>query len=155
MLYLGYLGEAKLLNIKENALKLLIVRKPPRVIPESFIHTPQLSPSIDLFNSTQRWKKGDFTPKELHWLKQQNIEMNEDTWWELYKVKFNYELKNRPDMRKALARLEELLKEGKEIYLFCFCKDVNKCHRLLVGKYIEEKGYLVSYESNKEGNKSK
>lgn len=153
MLYLGYLGEAKKIDIKDDALKLLIVRRPPKVIPKGFIHTPHLSPSVDLFKATQRWKKGDFTPKEQHWLKKQNIEIDENAWWELYRVKFNYELENRPDMKKALNRVEELLREGKDIFLFCFCKDTNKCHRLLVGKHIERKGYEVNYRNDKKGDK--
>ena len=148
MLHLAYLGEAKKLHIKDDALKLFIVRKPTKIIPQGFIHTPQLSPSIELFNAAMRWKKGDFSPKEESWIRKQNFNKDRDNlWWELYKIKFNIEINKRVDMRKALNRLEEVLKEGKEVYLFCFCKDTCKCHRILIGKYIEERGYKVNYRT--------
>lgn len=52
LLILSYLGEAKNFEL-EVGTNLLIVRNPPEVIPQHFIHTPQLSPSKGLFSATQ------------------------------------------------------------------------------------------------------
>lgn len=151
MLHLSYLGEAAKLDISEEALKLLIVRVPPEKIPNGFIHVPQLSPSPHLFKTVRRWKGEDFTINETAWLGENNLIKKyegKDLWWFLYKRKFNEELKQRPDMKKALERLILLLNQNKEVYLFCYCKDVDRCHRGLVGGYVEDKGYKVDFRYN-------
>jgi hypothetical protein len=146
MLHLAYLGEAKKLHLDDKVMKLLIVRKPVSGIPEGFIHVPQLSPSLTLFDRAQRWKKGVFHEKELDYLYSIGITENTpDAWWFLYEKEFKRELKERPDMVRAIERLGKRLEQGAEIYAFCYCKNICRCHRRLVGEHMQERGYEVNF----------
>lgn len=140
------MGESKKLEIPENTLKLFIVRKPVNGIPKGFIHTPQLSPSLELFEKTQeKFKKNIFNKEEIEYLYSINKLNEEKSWWYLYERAFKKELNERPDMVKAVSKLKKLLTENKEIYLFCYCKDVQYCHRRIVGEFLEEQGFVVNY----------
>lgn len=146
MLYLAYLGESKQLNINTEALKLLIVRKPVSGIPKGFIHVPQLSPSLPLFEQAQKWKKEITRKADIEYLKSIKKSVYEgDSWWFLYEREFKKEMKERPDMVRAIQRLIEQLNQGKDIYVFCYCKNVCRCHRGLLGKYIRDLGLLVDF----------
>ncbi|MDF2880001.1 MAG: hypothetical protein K0R54_558 [Clostridiaceae bacterium] len=146
ILHLAYLGEAKKLNLSENTKKFFIVRKPVGGIPKGFIHVPQLSPSIELFDKTQKWKKNEFNDDEIKELKTNNISLTDKSaWLYFYKTEFYYELNNRPDMVRALNNLMYQLDEAEEIYLFCYCKNLEECHRYLIGQFIQNKGYKVDY----------
>lgn len=149
MISLAYLGEDKHLNLDKSVKKLLIVRREPDPFPKGFIYVPQLSPSTDLFNKTQRWKKGNFTKKEMLIISDfNNIESN-DYWWYLYKDAFNLELNCRNDMKLALERLINL-SESEDIYLFCYCKDTCRCHRGLVGEYLVLRNIAVDFRIKKD-----
>lgn len=128
-LTLSYLGESKK-QMDKDSIRLLIVRKPPIKIPEGFIHVHQLSPSIELFSQAQEWK--------------QQFECKED-WWGMYEERFLNEMKTRKDLVRALDRLEQRLKEGKNITLYCYCKDVAFCHRRYIGEEMERRGFEVDF----------
>ncbi len=137
MLYLAYLGKATKLAINDKVPKLLIVRKPMSGIPKGFIHVPQLSPSTELFNNSRRWKENHFHSDEKILFDEMKVSsQDKDAWWSLYVPAFERELDERSDMKSALQRLEERLSNGEDIYLFCYCKNVDRCHRLLVGIYF-------------------
>lgn len=129
MLALHYLAEAKNLDLA-SGLNLLAVRKPPSTNPVGFVHVPQLSPSLALFRKTQQWKKQSQHPSE---------------WWPEYVQQFIAEMRSRPDMVRALARLEQVLRDGVHVRLFCYCKDVRYCHRLLIGEEIVRRGMNVDF----------
>ncbi|MFF2532212.1 DUF488 family protein [Brevibacillus sp. NPDC058079] len=134
MLILSYLGEAKQFDLTVGV-NLLAVRNPPtekgRIkIPPNFIHVPQLSPSRELFIDTQTWKE-EFDKKEA--------------WWHLYEARFLKELHERKDMVRALSRLDQRLRAGELIRLFCYCKDVCYCHRSFVGRDMEGRGHSVDF----------
>lgn len=151
MLKLAYLGEAKKLDLNPDILKLLIVRRPVGRIPNGFIHVPQLSPSNELFEKTQLWKANKFKEEEREILKSKDISpLSEDAWWIFYEKEFNRELRSRKDMVEAINTLQERLKEGKSIYLFCYCKDVHSCHRGLVGAYLKSLGIEVDFREIEE-----
>lgn len=144
MLYLGSLSQAKQLPADNNYKKLLAVRRPPDKIPNGFIHVPQLSPSLELFFKTKNWKKGNFKEYELFLLEEKFPDISvEDRWWFLYKEEFMREMHSRPDMIKSIQRLETLLSQGEDLYLFCFCPNAERCHRCLLGQYLKSKGYEV------------
>lgn len=154
MLTLSYLGEAKSLNLDKNTLKLLIVRRPVNGIPNGFIHTPQLSPSNELFEKAQLWKANKFNDEDIKYLKERGVSPeSKDAWWILYKRDFSLEVNNRKDMIKALERLQILLKEGKKICLFCYCKDVNRCHRGIIGQHIKSLGFEVDFRDKEDKEK--
>lgn len=129
LIKLSYLGNHHEFNLEEG-LNLLIVRKPPKKIPKHFIHVPQLSPSLELFNQAQIWKK--------------EYEKIED-WFPLYEERFIKEIQERDDMVRALRKLEKRIQEGCEIRLFCFCKNEQFCHRRLIGEELIKRGYEVDW----------
>jgi uncharacterized protein YeaO (DUF488 family) len=135
LLILSYLGEAKKFEL-ENGLNLLVVRNPPIdengliKIPPYFVHVPQLSPSKQLFNDTQSWKKES----------SEKIE-----WWHLYEKRFLREMNERLDMVRALDRLDTCLKQDELVRLFCYCKDVCYCHRRFVGTEMQNRGHVVDF----------
>lgn len=118
MIIMSYLGESKELQDLE-ATRLLIVRKPPKVMPEEFHHVPELSPSLELFHQAQIWKR--------------EYEAKED-WFPLYEERFLKEIKHRTDMVHMFNQLERKSKNGKTFILYCYCKDIEFCHR----KYVAE-----------------
>src|SRR6185437_12223261 len=97
---------------------------PPKVIPKGFIHTPQLSPSLDLFFRAKAWKKGQFSIQDYDKISLID-DSEENIWFHLYSERFNRELRERPDMVKALQKLIHLSAIGETIYLFCYCKNVH------------------------------
>lgn len=146
MLYLAYLGESKQLNIGTDAMKLLIVRKPVSGIPQGFIHVPQLSPSLSLFEQAQIWKKEITRKTDVEYIESINKSIHDtDSWWFLYEKEFNKEMRERPDMVRAIQRLIEQLNQDKDIYVFCYCKNVCRCHRGLLGIYIQTLGLIVDF----------
>lgn len=153
MIYLAYLGESKKIKYRSNIIKFLIVRKPVNGVPKGFIHFPYLSPSINLLENAQRWKNKIFIEKEKEYLELNNIDLNSsDAWWFLYKPRFKEELKRRNDVKKGINIIQQEIKHGKNVYLFCYCKDLERCHRILVGEYLEEMGMEVDFRKKEEKN---
>ncbi|PLS18939.1 hypothetical protein CVD28_00635 [Bacillus sp. M6-12] len=152
MLHLAYLGESKQIIVDSNTLRMLIVRKPVSGIPGGFIHVPQLSPSLQLFDHNRKtWKQGLFTEEDIAYLHSiQQTEDDPEAWWFLYEREFNKELVSRPDMVRAIERLGERLKQGVEIYTFCYCKNVCRCHRGLLGKHMQDRGFEVDFRKKQE-----
>jgi hypothetical protein len=136
MLILSYLGEAGAFDLT-TGINLLAVRNPPKdkigkhLIPPHFGHLPELSPSPSLFGDTQLWKNEYGKEKE--------------NWWHLYEPRFIREMQERVELIRALRWLEWLLKEGIDIRVFCFCKDVDGCHRGLVGNEMIRRGCEVDF----------
>ncbi len=141
-LHLTYLSNLRKLDLK-NEIVLFIVRKNLGIENQDLIHVPELSPSLELFEKVKRWKKEDFRENEFNFLKKTG---EYPDWWPLYEIAFEKEIRERKDMKKYLKAVEKRLKEGKDVYLVCFCKSVEKCHRGILGKYFAEKGYEVIFE---------
>ena len=148
-------GIAKLheLNMHEFPNKrLFAVRK----VTESAIHAvkkynlqevPQLSPSAGLFGRHFKWKKGEFTHEEIELLDKKNISTTRtDAWWYLYAPEFIEEMKTRSDLGKCMVRIMDLLDQGENVLVVCYCPEVLRCHRGLIGLVIQQKGYTVEFK---------
>lgn len=124
--------------------RLFIVRNPMNVDCTKYgmIHVPELSPSPRLFKSYLRWKKGIFTEVEQRYL---TLQGPNRSWWDLYCSSFTDQIKHNEDMIINLNRIQELLDQGVNILLVCFCGDYVNCHRILLGNYFDNKGYTVYY----------
>ena len=83
-----------------------------------------LAPSLELFTETLRQKK-----------------INEN-WFERFSQEFRKEMKS-PKYLASRAMIQELLNEGSDVTLMCYCKDFNKCHRSLVAEDFKNLGYKV------------
>lgn len=146
LINLGYLGEERRLDLPKGVVKLLIVRRPVSGVPNGFTHFPMLSPSPSLFDDAQRWKGNNFNENEIKKLEKLEFDITSpDAWWALYKPVFKEELRKRGDVSQALRILESRVERGIEVYLFCYCKDLHRCHRVIVGEYLEEKGLEVNF----------
>lgn len=143
MVKLGYLAEARNIDFKDGDLKLLVVRRPVNGVPFGFIHIPQLSPSPSLFDDTKRWKNGEFDEGEKKYLKDMGMETSPASWWCLYEPRFKKELEGKSQM-KVLERIVEKSKES-DIWLFCYCKDTDRCHRSIVGERLKEMGVRINF----------
>lgn len=154
MIYLSYLGESKNINYKHDDKRYLIVRRPVGNIPRGFIHLPQLSPSLDLFEKAQKWKTNTFTDLEMETLRKIESNTDEDSWWLLYEPIFMEELAKRKEVKEAINILKQDVNDKLNVYLFCYCKDLHKCHRYLVGKYLKELGLEIDFGSSSSAQKS-
>lgn len=123
--YLSYLAESKQCNLLGT--KFLIVRKLIMPIPNGFIHLPELSPSIELLETTNKWKKE-----------------NKENWWQLYKPLFEKELEENIEINNGITKIWKEL-QNSDVILYCYCKNTKRCHRYLVGKYLEKLGFKVDY----------
>ena len=99
----------------------LVKRKHP--ILEKSQQLDCLSPSQSLFYRYLNWRKTGM------W--------NTETFNLTYKPQFINELKANSLARETLIRLIDKCNTGKNIALLCFCKDVNLCHRKIVGEILK------------------
>ena len=51
----------------------------------------------------------------------------------------------RPGVQAGIQILRELLDLGQDITLSCYCEDLDKCHRKIVGEWFEQLEYEVVY----------
>lgn len=105
-----------------------------------FEHMPSLAPSEELYKKTfYKWKKLKFSSEE-----QEKIASGKThTWFDLYEERFLAEMVERNDMKESLKRLENALINNENIICYCYCEDFKKCHRSLLAKYFQDKGYEV------------
>lgn len=123
-------------------IKLQIVLSIKKGLRTGFIHVPQLAPSEKLYNVTMyKWKKLKFTKKE-----KEIMSVGETgTWWDLYKERFIKEANELNNFKRAYKRLREHLDSGRNIILICYCDDVLRCHRSIVGDMLVMEGYEVFF----------
>ena len=102
---------------------ILVARK--KMYPISGVyHIPDLGPSLEL----------------LYWaLEHRETDPN---WFEYYTEKFN-EYMLTPHFRYSVGLIREYLTEG-DVTIMCYCTSKD-CHRYLVGRYLESKGFQVKY----------
>lgn len=92
-------------------------------------HVPELSPSWNLFKTYLNLKEAG------NW--------NENTFRTIYRPQFMDEMKS-TEAQKMLIELKHA-GETKNVCIFCFCSDVNLCHRKLIGEILEYNGVPVRY----------
>lgn len=62
-----------------------------------------------------------------------------DGFWELFHAKFNQELVSN-EKQIGLSLVEDLVQQGHEVNLVCYCEDSSKCHRSDVYKALINRG---------------
>ena len=110
-------------NSHESDYNFLIVRSLLYNVP-NVTQYEGLSPSLKLFTETLDAKK---------------INKN---WFDSFSKKFLKEMQT-PEYQASRFMIEELLNENYDVTLMCYCKDYNLCHRSLVAKDFENRGYQV------------
>jgi hypothetical protein len=130
--------------------RLFIVRKPTKssehaVEKYRLQHVPQLSPSAQLFSRYYKWKDGNFTEEEKNFLLMNGHFGKSDSWWYLYTSEFIKEMQNRSDLIKCMKRTLELLNNGVNVLMVCFCPNPMRCHRGIIGAIVQQRGYTVEF----------
>lgn len=120
MLYTTYF--ANIDKVPNDCINLAVTRFPPKWINQGD------SPHIAIV-------------KELSPSKELLLQYKEDDNWEEYIGSFNAEMINRKDMVAMLQTVKDLLDKGKSVCFTCYEKDYSRCHRSLLGRYFQDKGY--------------
>lgn len=118
-IYTTYLSKMK--YVPENTMKVIVMRFPPFLKEaEDMIHSPNLSPTNELFSA---YKK------------------NND--WEDFEKKFKEQMYSLKETMDTIDELIEALdsEDGNDICLICCEKDNTFCHRRLLAEYLQSLGY--------------
>ena len=92
-------------------------------------HLPILSPDTSLFNDYLYWRSHNL------W--------NNATFNTKYRRRFLEQLYSDEAALAALVDIIAQSKSGKQIALLCYCKDVNLCHRKILGEILSDLGSEV------------
>lgn len=117
MLYTTYFS--KINDIPGEDIKLIITRFPPKWLDYKTIPNTHLIQSLA-------------PSKELL------LDYKNNNNWSNYVKQFKKEMVN---MQHDLNRIEETLKINKNVYLICYEKDDNFCHRSILRDYFKDLGY--------------
>lgn len=118
-LYTTYLANMK--NIPSNCQVAIIMRFPPFIPKDGNIyHAKELSPKAKLLN---KYKTGDI-----------NFEEFKDLLWEQWQS-------NEEGAMDTLKEIEETLENVIDVCLVCCEKDLDICHRKILGEYFKFLGY--------------
>lgn len=66
-----------------------------------------------------------------------------DGWFEEYERKFIADVIPSWGFQEGTRVLIELVKLDKNVTLSCYCSDLDKCHRKIVGKYLQSLGIEI------------
>lgn len=118
MLYTSYMS--KLNTIPDDAIKILITQWKGKIDIDKYnmIWKPELSP-----NDLASWHNGTMTKQDMF-------------------NRFKEQL-GRPPYSEAVNEIINYLKDDKDVYLICYCKDLCDCHRRLVALHIQEKANIT------------
>lgn len=93
-------------------------------------HLPILSPDTSLFNDYLYWRSHNL------W--------NNATFNTKYRRRFLEQLYSDETALADLVEIGSQSKSGKQIALLCYCKDVNLCHRKILGEVLLNCGLEVT-----------
>lgn len=110
----------------DNSVIINIARKPMK---DSRIseHIIELAPSKELFS----W-----------YMANKGI----DNWFKEYKKVYKQEIQNNEIALEKMRYIKRILDSGKDVVLLCYCRDVSKCHRSIIGEAYEYVGVEVIYK---------
>ncbi|MDF2841592.1 MAG: hypothetical protein K0R00_18 [Herbinix sp.] len=132
MVYTTYFGRLKKIPVLSR--KIIVARYvPPQFnlkAAANTYHYPQLSPSTSLLKS---YKDGLCD-------------------WDTFAEEYRQEMENRPDLIKCIDAMAKYIKEhgDEDIFLVCYEKDPNSCHRYLLALHLKEK-YQIDCEEWRDG----
>lgn len=106
-----------------------------------FTHVMSLSPSAPLYDKFRgRWKHGNYNKEEMDILvAKYNSLPPDDAWWYLYAPEFYKELSTDELMIRSLKHTVNLLTQGKDIVMVCYCPNCLRCHRGIIALELIKK----------------
>ena len=133
VVYTSYFSKADKI---ENTYKVAIVRWLPSFVvverkiydtkePKHYVHIPEFAPDEDIL---REYKKGEATFNELLL----NMHVCLDT-----------EMKQQSKVKFLIDNFCKLLDKGENIAFVCYEKDLESCHRKVIGDLFEKLGYNV------------
>ena len=63
-----------------------------------------------------------------------------------YYERYFSQVKNSKEAQEDINKVINLLNSGSDVGLICFCNTTDKCHRGIIGKWMEKKGYEVDFK---------
>lgn len=78
-------------------------------------------------------------------LKWHNLNKNRKNFNDGYYERYFKQIKESSQAQEDLKEITSLLDNGEDLALICFCATHDRCHRGIVGKWFEKKGYDVVY----------
>lgn len=122
MLYTTYFSQ--LGKIPQNAIKLVVTRYAPRdfnILKYEKLHmVAELGPSPEL-------------------LKQYNSTNKQYEDWIEFKTSFINEIEAREDIKYNINKIIKAISKGLDVYLVCYERNYNRCHRTILAEYISNK----------------
>lgn len=119
MLYTTYFSQLD--KIPQNAIKLVVTRYAPRdfnVLKYEKLHiVSELGPSSTL-------------------LKQYNATNKQYNDWIEFKTLFMNEIDSREDIQYNINKIIKAISKGLDVYLICYERNYNRCHRTILAEYI-------------------
>lgn len=100
-----------------------------KFLPSDWEHWEGLTPSKKLLFAAKRLEK--------------NNNWNSNTFSEFYLPNFLKEISSSSIARNELKMIQKNLREGKDVYYSCYCKDPQLCHRGVLADLFEKYGYNV------------
>lgn len=79
-------------------------------------------------------------------LKWHNANKDRENFREGYYDRYFNQIKNSKEAKSDIKRVLNLLDNGINVAFICFCGSYDRCHRGLLGNWIEKKGYTVVYK---------
>lgn len=119
MLYTTYFSQLD--KLPKNAIKLVVTRYAPKdfnILKYEKLHVvSQLGPSKELLNKYNSTQKG-----------------YED--WMNFKEEFLKEIETREELQYNINKIINGLKRNIDVYLICYERNYNRCHRTILAEYI-------------------
>lgn len=121
MLYTSYLSQLD--KLPKNSIKLIVTRYLPNDLNilryDKLYLVQELSPSKELLNKYNSSKK------------------SYDDWVE-FRTQFYHEMTQRNDMKYNIEKVNRALEKGLDVFLICYERNYNMCHRKLLAEYISK-----------------
>lgn len=125
MLYTTYFSQLD--KIPQNAIKLVVTRYAPRDF--NMLKYEKLHIVSDLGPSPMLLKQYNSTDKQYN------------DWIE-FKTSFINEINSRDDIQHNINKIIKAITKGLDVYLICYERNYNRCHRTILAEYISNKtGY--------------
>lgn len=125
MLYTTYFSQLD--KIPQNAIKLVVTRYAPRDF--NMLKYEKLHIVSDLGPSPMLLKQYNSTDKQYN------------DWIE-FKTSFMNEINSRDDIQHNINKIIKAITKGLDVYLICYERNYNRCHRTILAEYISNKtGY--------------
>lgn len=116
-------------NLPQNAKKLVITRYTPR--------------ALDLKKHNLTWMS-ELAPSDLLL----GAYKDKSITWNTFRDKFKEELVTRKDTKEAIQEINNMLKNGEDVFLICYEKNYAECHRSILLENFNKEYVMGEWSKN-------